>query len=292
MSAPPYYKQNRLKQLRAFCHAARLGSISRAAEQLFLSQPSVSLQIQALERELEVELFERRGPSIRLTSQGEALLELAQPLVQGIDGIAETFASELGDLNTGEINIAAGESTILYLLPEPLKRFADAYPGIKIKLHNVTGRDGMAMLRADEADFAVGSMLDVPEDVSYRPIFDFKTMLITPLDHPLAGKRAANIKLEDIGPHGLILPPRHLATWRLVEMIFGDVELGLGISIVTAICLKGDEKVARIALDRFFPNRSYGVVLRKRKYLSAPARQFLDMMAPGFSGQLDDSIHD
>ena len=310
MSAPPYYKQNRLKQLRAFCYSARLGSISRAAEQLFLSQPSVSLQVQALERELDVELFERRGPRIRLTSQGEALLELAQPLVQGIDGIADSFASELGNLNSGEINIAAGESTILYLLPEPIKRFANAYPGVRIKLHNVTGRDGMAMLRADEADFAVGSMLEVPEDISYRPIFDFKTMLITPLDHPLAGKRAANIKLQDIGPHGLILPPRHLATWRLVEMVFAQhqvdysvtleaggwevikkyVEIGLGISIVTAICLEGDEKVAQIPLDRFFPNRSYGVVLRKRKYLSPPARQFLDMMAPGFSGHLDSTI--
>ena len=222
MSAPPYYKQNRLKQLRAFCYAARLGSISRAAEKLFLSQPSVSLQIQALERELGVELFERRGPSIWLTAQGESLLELAQPLVQGIDGIAESFASELGDLNSGEINIAAGESTILYLLPEVIKQFADAYPGVRLKLHNVTGRDGMAMLRADQADFAVGSMLEVPEDIDYRPIFDFKTMLITPLDHPLAGKRAANIKLEDISPHGLILPPRHLATWRRVEMIFGQ----------------------------------------------------------------------
>ena len=310
MSAPPYYKQNRLKQLRAFCYAARLGSISRAAEKLFLSQPSVSLQIQALERELGVELFERRGPSIRLTAQGESLLELAQPLVQGIDGIAESFASELGDLNSGEINIAAGESTILYLLPEVIKQFADTYPGVRLKLHNVTGRDGMAMLRADQADFAVGSMLEVPEDIDYRPIFDFKTMLITPLDHPLAGKRASNIKLEDISPHGLILPPRHLATWRRVEMIFGQhkvnytvileaggwevikkyVEMGLGIAIVTAICLKGDEKIAKISLDRFFPNRSYGVVMRKRKYLSPPARQFLEMMAPDFSGQLEKSV--
>ena len=310
MSAPPYYKQNRLKQLRAFCYAARLGSISRAAEQLFLSQPSVSLQIQALERELGVELFERRGPRIRLTSQGESLLELAQPLVQGIDGIAESFSSELGDLNSGEINIAAGESTILYLLPDVIKRFAEAYPSVRLKLHNVTGRDGMAMLRADQAAFAVGSMLEVPEDIDYRPIFEFKTMLITPLGHPLSGKRSANIKLQDIEPHGLILPPRHLATWKLVEMIFGQhkvdytvtleaggwevikkyVELGLGISIVTAICLKGDEKISRIPLDRFFPNRSYGVVMRKRKYLSPPARQFLEMMAPDFSGQLEKSV--
>ncbi len=57
-----YYKQNRLQQLRGFCHAAQTGSISKAAEKLFLSQPSVSLQIQALERELKTTLFERRGP--------------------------------------------------------------------------------------------------------------------------------------------------------------------------------------------------------------------------------------
>ena len=157
MSAPTYYKQNRLKQLRAFCFAAREGSISRAAEQLYLSQPSVSLQVQALERELETTLFERRGPNIRLTPQGQALVEIALPLVEGIDALPENFRSELGDLNSGEISIAAGESTILYLLPEVIKQFADTYPGVRIKLHNVTGRDGLVMLRSNQADFAVGS---------------------------------------------------------------------------------------------------------------------------------------
>ena len=72
--AASYYKQNRLKQLRAFCYTAKSGSISKAAEQLYLSQPSVSLQIQALERELNTMLFERRGPKIRLTPDGQALL--------------------------------------------------------------------------------------------------------------------------------------------------------------------------------------------------------------------------
>ena len=68
--AASYYKQNRLKQLRAFCYTAKSGSISKAAEQLYLSQPSVSLQIQALERELNTMLFERRGPKIRLILDG------------------------------------------------------------------------------------------------------------------------------------------------------------------------------------------------------------------------------
>ena len=140
---PVYYKQNRLKQLRAFCFAVQTGSVSKAAERLFLSQPSVTLQIQALERELAIELFERRGPNIKLTPEGNALYELALPLVQGMDTLPETFAAQRGKLETGELNIAAGESTILYILPEPMQEFARRYPGIRLKLHNVTGRDGI-----------------------------------------------------------------------------------------------------------------------------------------------------
>jgi len=301
MASRPYYKQNRLKQLRAFCHAARSGSITKAAQRLFISQPAVSLQIQALERELACTLFERRGPQIRLTQAGQALLEIALPLVDGIDSIGEDFASELGQLDSGEINIAAGESTILYLLPEPVKAFAEAYPGIRIKLHNVTDQDGMAMLRADNADFAVGSMLEVPDDVVYHPIVNYKTMLITPLGHLLAQKKPGRLRLKDIGPYGLILPPRHLATWRIVDTVFRQhnvnysvtleaggwevikkyVELGLGISIVTDICLTGSEDVSKVSLQRFFPDRSYGVVVRKKKYQSAAVRQFLEILAPG-----------
>lgn len=296
-----YYKQNRLKQLRAFCHAARAGSISAAAEALFLSQPSVSLQIQALEREFRITLFERRGPQIKLTPEGELLYELAFPLVEGIDKLNETFAARFGNLESGELNIAAGESTILYVLPEPTKRFAETYPKIRMKLHNVTGRDGMAMLRADQADLAIGSMLEVPDDVVYKPIVSYNPALITPLDHPLAKKK--QITLEDISPYGLILPPRHLSTWAMVDLTFRKhnvtyrvaleaggwevikkyVELGLGISIVTDVCLTGTERVARIPLGKYFPKRSYGIVYRKGKFLSPQAKRFIEMMEATFA---------
>ena len=300
-NATPYYKQNRLKQLRAFCTTAACGSISKAAEKLFLSQPSVSLQIQALERELDTTLFERRGPSIRLTPEGITLLEISRPLVQGIDSLNETFTERSGSLEKGELNIAAGESTILYILPDALQKFSQQYPGIRIKLHNVTGRDGMAMLRADTADFAIGSMLEVPDDIQYHPIFEFNPVLITPLEHPLSALK--NITLQAIGPHGLILPPRHLSTWRMVDMVFQQhninytvtleaggwevikkyVSIGLGISIVTDICLTGNENLARIPLDEFFPTRSYGSVIRRGKFLSEAARQFLIMMDSSFN---------
>ena len=305
MPAPLYYKQNRLKQLRAFCFTARTGSISLAAEELFLSQPSVTLQIQALEREMDITLFERRGPHIKLTPEGEILYQLADPLVEGIDKLRESFAAHYGKLESGELNIAAGESTILYILPEWIKKFAEAYPRIRIKLHNVTGRDGMAMLRADEADFAVGSMLEVPEDIIYRPNVTYDTVLITPKDHPLAGRE--KIRLEEISPYGLILPPRHLSTWGTVKTVFSQhnvafqvaleaggwevikkyVELGLGVSIVSDVCLTDTDRVARIPLEHYFPGRSYGIVMRKGKFLSPQARRFIDMMDPEFLGEAD-----
>ncbi|MBL3527564.1 MAG: LysR family transcriptional regulator [gamma proteobacterium endosymbiont of Lamellibrachia anaximandri] len=298
-----YYKQNRLKQLRAFCHAAQTGSISEAAERIYLSQPTVSLQIQALEREFDTVLFERRGPKIKLTSEGEILYKLAQPLVEGMDKLRETFSAACGKLESGELNIAAGESTILYILPEPLRRFAERFPGIRLKLHNVTGRDGMTMLRADEADFAIGSMLEVPDDVTYEPIVNYGPALITPLGHPLADK--SRVTLKDISPYGLILPPHHLSTWRMVDLVFEQhnasykvtleaggwevikryVENGMGISIVTDLCLTGDEKVVKIPLGEYFPDRSYGIVLRRGKFISPQSKRFLEIMREVFGGK-------
>jgi DNA-binding transcriptional LysR family regulator len=296
-----HYKQNRLKQLRAFCHAARTGSVSAAAERIFLSQPTVSLQIQALEREFDTMLFERRGPKIKLTPEGELLFQLAQPLVEGMDKLHETFATHCGRVDQGILNIAAGESTILYILPEPVRSFTAQFPGIELKLHNVTGRDGLAMLRSDDADLAIGSMLEVPDDITYRPVVNFFPKLITPVDHPLAGKET--VTLEDIAPYGLILPPRHLSTWRIVDIVFRQhnlryrvtleaggwevikkyVELGMGISIVTDVCLTGEDKLACIPLGQYFPKRSYGIVLRRGKFLSPQAKRFLEVVDGAFA---------
>jgi len=265
-----------------------------------LSQPSVSLQIQALEREFGVTLFERRGPKIKLTPDGQTLYELAAPRVEGVDTLHESFAARRDVSETGRLDSAAGESTILYILPPFIKEFTEAYPNIELKLHNETGRDGLALLRGDEVDLAVGSMIDVPSDITYRPTFTYDPMLITALDHPLTKKKRITIK--DISQHPLILPPRHLTTWRVVDLVFQQndlnyevkleaggwevikkyVELGMGISIVTSICLGGDEKLATFPLGKYFPKRTYGIVLRKGKYLSLHARRFIELMDPKF----------
>ncbi len=293
-----YYKQNRLKKLRAFCQVAKHGSVTKAAEKLFASQPTISLQIQALEREMEVTLFERNGPQINLTVEGRILYELCEPMVQSVDHLHETFSAHCGNLSTGDLSIAAGESTILYVLPEPVQKFTEQYPGIKLKLANETGRDGLEMLRNNDIDLAIGSMLEIPDDIEYEPVVTYNPVLIAPKDHPLS--KIKEVSLKDISPFGLILPPSHLSTWRIVKMVFAQhntsykvtleaggwevikryAKIGLGISIVTDVCIteQDREEMTVLPLDKYFPKRSYGIVTRKGKFLSTPAERFIDLM--------------
>jgi LysR family transcriptional regulator, low CO2-responsive transcriptional regulator len=296
-----YYKGNRHKQLRAFVSVVKLGTLTRAAEALFLSQPTISLQLQALERELGVSLLERKRRRINLTDAGEALYELARPLVEGWDTLDRDFQARVTGLQGGRLTIAAGASTIQYLLPELVRRYRELFPAVQLQLANVTGKDGMALLRADEADFAVGSMLDVPNDIAWAPVHHYDPMLIMPPDHPLAVKE--KIRLEDLSPYGLILPPQRLSTYRLVDLVFQQrqvpyhvaievggwdvikeyVAMGMGISIVTGICITAADhgRLAVRNMKQFFPQRSYGVVMRKGKFLSAEARAFIDLIRPG-----------
>jgi DNA-binding transcriptional LysR family regulator len=158
----------------------------------------------------------------------------------------------------------------------------------------------LAALRNNEVDFAIGSMLDLPDDINYRPVYSFATSLITPLDHPLAAK--SDITLEDLASDALILPPRHLTTWRLVNLVLQQqnipyqvrlevggweimkayVERGFGIGIASNICLTGREQLAVRPLPEVFPRRTYGVMWRRGKFLSQTARRFIELMDPNF----------
>ena len=295
--SPPCYKQNRLKQLRAFCKAVETKSISKAGEELFLSQPTVSLQIRALERELCVQVFERRGPVINLTPDWQILYELSKPLIGGIDNLSQNFNSLAGRMESGELHITAGQTACMYLLPKYISKFREEYPSIHVKLSNNTGKEGRALLKSDTVDFAVGTMADNSDDMVFEPLHEYEPVLITPVDHPLASKK--NITLEDISPYGLILPPRELSTWRKVDKIFNEnnvpynvsmevggweviktyVEEGMGISIVSCLSLTGRENLKAISLAKYFPKQVYGAVIRKGKFLTPQARGFLEILS-------------
>ena len=291
-----YYKQNRLKQLRAFCYAAESESMSRAATRMHLSQPSISLLIQSLEKELGGRFFERQGPRIHLTTEGKLLFEMALPLVESIENLAEEFYDRCQNQVTGHLQIAAGESTTLYLLPDYVRRFQQLYPQVQLRLHNVPGHEAVKMVQSGGVDFAVGPILEVPDGIWYLPLISYEPILITPRKHPLTGK--TRLSLEDISPYNLIMPPQSMSTRKIIDVVFQQhnfnykitmeaggweiikkyVEMGLGISIVTSICLTGNEKITRHSLSDYFPQRSYGLILRHGKFIPPAARKFIEIM--------------
>src|SRR5690606_22208579 len=156
--------------------------------------------LQALERELGVRLFERSGRRLVPTREGETLYELARPLVEGIDGLGGAFREKLRGLDAGELHVAAGSSTILYLLPKIVEAFRATQPDVRLILHNVTGAGGLDLLRSDEVDLAVGSMLAVPAEPDDAPGYRFAPMLLAPPGHPLADTR--ELALADPSPSG------------------------------------------------------------------------------------------
>jgi len=273
-----------------------MGSISKAAQRIGLSQPAVSQQISSLESELAVTLFVRRGSSIHLTPDGELLLKMVKPLVEKLEHLDKEFRHQRAEAAEGYVEVAAGGSTILYVLPKYVEEFRHANPRIEVRLHNVTGAEGLVQLRAGLVDFAVGPMLEVPEDLEFRAMLSYEPVVITCLGHPLAQKKA--LSLADISHYPFILPPRSLSTWRVVDSTFKKlglsyevamevggweaikkyVELGMGISIISSVGITNAEKLEVIPAGEFFPKRMYGVVLRKESILSPQAQQFVRLL--------------
>jgi DNA-binding transcriptional LysR family regulator len=290
---PFRYKQNRLHQLKGFCAVVETRSVSKAAGQLNLTQPTVSLQVQSLERDLRTTLFERHGPKIQVTFEGELLYELARPLVEGLTALDEEFEARRNNVEQGKLAIAAGESTIHYVLPRAVQQFSAKHPGIALTLNNVTGQQGLQQLRERQVDLCVGPMLDTPADIAFEPVVAFDPVLIAALGHPLSKLR--KVSLRDVSRYPLIMPPRHLSTWRQVEMVFLQhrlpyevrlemggwevikryVEMGMGISIVMNVCLTGRERLEVIPVQKYFPKRVYGIVRLSTRSPSPQARDFI-----------------
>lgn len=302
---------NYIKELRAFVVTCQQGNMSKASEVLCTSQPTMSLQIKKLENELNVRLFERHGPRLVVTAEGETLYRLALPLVQGIDHIKEEFQAQKSDLSTGHLSIAAEESTMLYTLSDAIETFVKEYPGVRLELVTVRGNASSNLVKSDEVDLAVASLLDVSSNINYTPFVSYSPVLLTPLDHPLAKKKSVSI--SDIQGSNLILPPANSSSGRLLKMLFGlngvdynvvieaagweviktYVGRGLGVSVATQICISetDKEKLAIIPFNKQYPDRKFGVLTRKGKVQSLTSQRFIEILYQqyDFTGELLES---
>ncbi len=175
-----------LCQLRGFLQVAQDGSVTRAAEALFLTQPAVTQQIRGLERETGVALFDRTGRGVRLTAAGEVLREYALRslalLEEGRQAIADVEAGAAGRLSLG-----AGVTTSIFHLPRWLQRFQHAFPAVEVVVRTGRSREVAEWVRGRELELGIVTSPVKGAEFRVLHLFAEEIALVVPPEHPFAG---------------------------------------------------------------------------------------------------------
>jgi DNA-binding transcriptional LysR family regulator len=272
-----------LHQLRAFESVARNRSFTRAAAELSLTQPAVSVQIRGLEKSLGTELFERLGRDVGLTQAGNFLLEYARRILALLEE-ARGAIDDLQGLRRGRVSVATVSTPGAYVLPPLLGAFRGVYPGIRVTLEVTNRAVVRRRLLENEADLVI--MGRPPDDVEYvaRPFLDNDLVVVAAPGHPLARRR--RIALATLAEEPLVMREPGSGTRHALEEHFqkhgvqprvglevGDnsgvkeaVAEGLGISVLSRHALAMELALGRLAVLEVqgFPLRRQWYVVRSR----------------------------
>lgn len=286
-----------LRHLQVFESAARLAGFTRAAEELHLSQPAVSMQIRQLEEQAGMPLFDQIGKKIHLTDAGRTLYHHAQAILAQVQE-AQLELEEMRGVRRGQLNITIA-STANYFAPRLLATFCQRYPGVKVSL-DVSNREHI-LTQLSESDKDLAIMGQTPEESNLvaHPFMDNPLVVIAAPNHPLVHERAiapARLSEESFisrepGSGTRMAAERffdaagiRLATAMEMssnEAIKQAVQAGLGLGVVSIHTLEMERALGRLAiLDvQGFPiMRHWYVVHRPAKRFSAVAQAFLDFI--------------
>lgn len=283
-----------LHQLRYVLAVARAGSFTRAAEQLYLAQPSLSVQVRKLEKELGIELFQRLGRRIELTAAGEAFLEHVEPALSHLEQ-ARSEALAVRDVERGRVAIGVLPSVGAALLPSVLSEYRAAHPNIDVRLteHNVSMKFERLVCTGD-LDLAVIRRPWGRSGVTGRILIREPIVAMLPPDHRLVGRAA--LGLHELAGDDFVAMhpgyglrelmeavclrsgfcPRVTVETSQLSVLCGMVRSGLGVAIVPRLAATGHP--TSVVLDDPEAVRELGVVWRNGSVLSPAAKAFLDVL--------------
>ncbi|WP_165987039.1 LysR family transcriptional regulator [Streptomyces sp. YIM 98790] len=244
-----------LHQLRYFTAVAETRHFTRAAEREHVAQPSLSQQIQALERELGAELFHRARGHITLTDAGEALLPLARRILADTE-TARREVQEVAQLRRGRVRLGAPPSLCAGLVPEVLRAFHDRYPGVELQIREGGSQDLVRVLADGELDLALVITplpVQAPALVTAELLREELVVVSSPeAPPPVRGRRirVADLRNRPLAMyrHGYDLREYTMAACRAagfepvlsvaggeMDAVLGFVRAGLGVSVVPAM---------------------------------------------------------
>ena len=282
-----------LRQLDVFGALARHLSFTRAANELHLSQPAVSMQVRQLEDAVGLPLYEKIGRKISLTEAGRELYHYSRAIGSQLDEMAEVFESLKG-LNRGRLHVAVA-STVNYFAPRLLGAFHDRYPGIKLNLEVTNRQTLVRMLETNGVDMVL--MGQPPEGIATEsePFMDNPLVVIAPPRHPLAGQRG--IPLARLVEEVFVMREPGSGTRQAMERFFAEhgvavvqgmqmtrneaikqaVRAGLGVSVVSQHTIELELETGRLTMldvGGFPLQRKWYLVYRRDKRLSPAAGAF------------------
>jgi DNA-binding transcriptional LysR family regulator len=285
-------------QLVYFRKVAQMKSISRAAEELLLTQPAVSKQIRALEEELGEKLFDRIGKKIFLTKTGEVLCTHAEKILRAVDE-AKTAVRDLSGECAGELVIGTSDHISLHRLPGILKAYITTFTKVDLKLRCHRSETVIEMAAKNLVDLGVVTLPAAAPNLVMKVIWEDPMSLVFPQGHPLASLK--KIAIHDVTPFGMILPEAGTTTRRnidaafakkrlipkvamevaYIETIKGLVKAGLGISILPDKAVEQEINsgmLVKATIRNVTFSRQLGVVYLKNKFLSRPAVEFMKFL--------------
>jgi len=303
-------RHSTLRQLEVFEAIARLKSFTRAAEELFLTQPTVSMQIKKLTNEIGLPLFEQIGKKIYLTDAGKELYQTCLGIFEHFSRF-EMIASDMKGMKSGKLRLAV-VTTAKYFTPRLLGMFCQKYPGIDVVL-KVTNRECvLERLTNNQDDLYVLGQVPNSANAVAEVFLDNPLIVLAAMDHPLANEKKITIDRICDEPFIMREPGSgtRLATERFflehnkkvkIRMELGSNEAikqavigGLGIAILSRHTLALDATLGQLTvLDvKEFPiNRYWYFAYPSGKQLSIVAQAFLEYLkqAPDFLRNL--SVH-
>lgn len=281
------------RQLQVFSAVARHLSHSRAAEEMHLSQPAVSMQIKQLEQSVGLPLFEQVGKSIHLTEAGRELVTYSRNISQQLAEMEAVFG-EMKGLERGQLNISV-VSTANYFMPQLLAKFIQLHPKINVSLH-VANRDAVLKQLVDNvADLAIMGQPPEGAEMMSQSFMQNPLVVIASPAHALVNMQ--KIQPQQLAKETFLLRERGSGTRDVMERFFMDhklpmpncmemdtneaikqsVQAGMGLGIISLHAIELELETRRIAiLDvAHFPIvRYWHLVHRANKRLSTAGRAF------------------
>jgi DNA-binding transcriptional LysR family regulator len=212
-----------LMQVEGFLEIARRGSVSRAAQALFITQPTLTARLRGLERELGTPLFLRTPHGMRLTDAGRAWVPFAEralrALVDGRDVLQQVMTA-----SAGHLMIAAAPAVSTYVLPELLERFVSAHPRVEVSVRTGHSEDVVELVLRDEVQIGLGRAIRHP-DLELRPFHTEDLVLVCAPDHPFT--QLASVSMADVAGQKLITFDRTSSYFEITQGAF----LAAGVSL-------------------------------------------------------------